>query len=418
MRYSATCSGMGSRYSTGSIFPPPTKLTGLMLRALVLLCLGTAVLSAHPSAFDPQPLLELFNQQVDKALGRVAGQYAVYPDFTRQATPTSEWLWELDDGWTSGFWPGLLWSLGNQTGNSTYSTLSEFWTANRAVEASDNTTHDVGFMVFYSFGKGLELYSDLPNPAYYKAILLQTAQSLSERYSPIIGMTRSWGAISDMTQFEVIIDNLMNLELLFWAAANGGPQEFFDMAVSHADNTFKWWVRNDSSTFHLVVFNPVNGSVISRSATPQGLSVNSTWARGQAWGIYGFTMAYRYTGYSRYLAYAQNLTAYWFANVPSDQIPKWDFDAQPPNDNRDTSAAAITASAMLELAKFTGNQTYYDEAVAILTSLSGAPYLADPSTTEAVLTHNFHDCGSDDCTLIETDYYFYEAIRRYLGHFP
>ncbi len=129
-------------------------------------------------------------------------------------------------------------------------------------------------------------------------------------------------------------------------------------------------------------------------------------------------MAYRYTGLTRFLDYAQNLTVYWFNNIPSDQIPKWDFDAQPPQDNRDTSAASIVASALFEIAKFTGNQTYSDKALEILTSLSGAPYLAIPSQTEAVLTHCFHDCGSDNCTIIESDYYFYEALRRSQGQFP
>lgn len=358
-----------------------------------------------------------YEQQVGSLLQKIQGQYEVYPDYTVSGAD-GYYSWHTDVTWTSGFFPGLLWLMSNHTANRTYAEYAQLWTAGRAVEAHDNTTHDVGFMVFYSFGKGLLLDPSLSNASYYTQILLETAQSLSERYNPIVGMTRSWGSIDDLSEFEVIIDNLMNLELLFWAAANGGGEEYLDMAISHVDHTFQHWVRADSSTAHLCVFNPNTSALLTPcTGTPQGLSANSTWARGQAWGIYGFTMAYRYTGLERFLSYAENVTTYWLLNVPSDQIPKWDFDAQPPNDERDTSAAAIAASAFLELYKFTNNVTYYNEATAILTSLF-TTYLGVPEETEAVLTYCFHDCGSNNCTIIESDYYFYEALRRFVGEWP
>jgi len=235
-------------------------------------------------------------------------------------------------------------------------------------------------------------------------------------------MTRSWGENSDNGKFEVIIDNLMNLEILFWASAKTGNLTLKEIAYNTAMNMGKYWIRPDGSTFHLVVFDPKNGTIISRSGTPQGLAVNSTWARGQAWAIYGFTMAYRYTSDSLFLDYAENVTNYYIANVPLDKVPKWDFDAVSPEDYRDTSAAAITAAGLYELARYIPriSESIVHVADETLLSLSSARYsfLGNTSLSESVLRRCKHDCGSEDCVVVEADYYFLEALHRQAGQLP
>jgi len=232
-------------------------------------------------------------------------------------------------------------------------------------------------------------------------------------------MTRSWGAIDDDKSFEVIIDNLMNLELMFWASQHGaGNKTLMDMATSHAKRTGELWIRGDGSTAHLCVFDPKTGKLQKAcTGTPQGLSANSTWARGQGWAIYGFTLAHRYTGDAEFLKYATTTADYFIKASPKDQVPLWDFKAVAPQDYKDTSSAAIAASALLELAIATKESKYRDEAVKIIESIATEKGLTSISG-QAVLAANQHDCKSAGCTLIETDYYYYEALRRMAGEFP
>ena len=177
------------------------------------------------------------------------------------------------------------------------------FTLERASEANNTGTHDVGFMVFYSFGKGLELargFLDASQQSYYQSTIVQAAHSLSTRWSPIVRMLRSWGSVTDTQKFEVIIDNLMNLELLFWAAKTSGNQTFH--SIAHELRTGQYWIRPDGSTYHEVIFNPETAAVLSRTGTPQGYAANSTWARGQACtfqiiNIHLTTTIYIYTQY-------------------------------------------------------------------------------------------------------------------------
>lgn len=251
-------------------------------------------------------------------------------------------------------------------------------------------------------------------------MVVEAAHSLAKRYNPKVGMTRSWGSIDDTKSFEVIIDNLMNLELLLWASEASGNSTLGAIAKSHASRTGQLWIRPDGSTAHLCVFSPATGKLQSPcTGTPQGLAANSTWARGQAWGIYGFTMVHRYTQDPQYLKFAEHCAEFYLAHSNADLVPLWDYDATSPEAYKDTSSAAITASGLLELANATGNVKWRDAAVEIVGSLSNEPaLLAGPGVSEAVLIANRHDCQADDCTVIETDYYFYEALRRLDGHFP
>eukprot|EP00937_MAST-01D_sp_MAST-1D-sp2_P003392 g3392.t1 len=371
--------------------------------------------------------------QMKKALGRLPAAPAVpqYPSKTGAvAGAAGPWQWQTSSGWTSGFFPGTLWMLWNRTGGQDADLLAaaKRYTAGRASEANNTDTHDVGFMVYDSFGKGLEFGGtaalDQAERAAYAATVRRAAHSLATRYSPVVGMTRSWGKSTDEDNFEVIIDNLMNLELLFWAARNPGPganasdaARLHDIAVSTARNMARFWVRPDGSTFHLVVFDPRTGAVKSRSGTPQGLATNSTWARGQAWAMYGFVMAHRYTGDTAFLQHARNVTGFYLRNTPADHVPKWDFSATAAwgGANRDTSAAAIAASALLELHGATGEGSdgpYLAAARATLAALGAPPYALPAAAGESLLSHCEHDCGDDGCDIIEADYFLVEARLR------
>jgi unsaturated chondroitin disaccharide hydrolase len=369
------------------------------------LCATFCVAAAWASLLDPQfeaDMVELFSTQADRALtncnrlnchNNKATKGSPSKTTNASSTPFATkgvQAWAYSTGWTSGFYPGTLWMLGNLTSNKTITEHAANYTAQQRAQESNTGTHDVGFMVYDSFGKGLE-YDTLPTTtvADYEKVIIQTAHSLAVRYSPVVKMTRSWGSNSDNKQFEVIIDNLMNLELLFWAAAKTGNKTLYDIAFNTADNMGKFWIRPDGSTYHLVVFDPKNGSVISRSGTPQGLSKESTWARGQAWGVYGFTLAYRFTKDARFLAYANNVTNYYLTRLPTDMVPKWDFLAKSPQDYRDTSAAAIAASGLLELANYVSGSlpTMYRQAAADTLKALGSPtysYVDNPAAAESV----------------------------------
>jgi unsaturated chondroitin disaccharide hydrolase len=222
----------------------------------------------------------------------------------------------------------------------------------------------------------------------------------------------------DASKFEVIIDNLLNLELLFWAGKHTNNATLTDHATAHALKTGELWLRDDNSTAHLCVFNPETGVLATPcTGTPQGYSAKSTWSRGQAWGIYGWTLAHRYTGDPRFVGFAERAAKYYMANAdPKTLVPLWDFQAPANESWPDTSAAAITASALFELSAATGKKAHYDNAVGILNGLVTNFVVSPPSTSEAVFFGNKHDdLTVTGGTIIETEYYTFEAIRRLMA---
>lgn len=336
-------------------------------------------------------------------------------------------------GWTSGFFPGTLWLLYEFTGDSAWKEKAVEWTLPLEPNKHNTKDHDVGFMMYNSFGKAFALTKE----GSYKDILVQTANSLMTRFNPNVHSLKSWEggkAHNDTTfwQFPVIIDNMMNLELLFWASKETGDKKYYDVAVTHANTTIKNHLRRDFSCYHVVDYDSVTGEVRDR-ATAQGYADNSAWARGQAWGIYGFTMAYRETGDSKYLDVAQKMADFFLHNpsLPEDKIPLWDFNAGQEGyvkewkfDEtklgyipRDASAAAIAASALFELYQYTRIPEYYESAVAIIHSLASDRYRATPGTNAGFLL--MHSTGSlphgkeIDVPLVYADYYFLEALLRY-----
>ncbi|MEJ6979710.1 glycoside hydrolase family 88 protein [Pedobacter sp. P351] len=339
-----------------------------------------------------------------------------YPDSTKFARSTNA------DGslrvsgardWTSGFFPGNLWRLFEFTGKKQWKNAAEKWTAGLEEQKKNTRTHDLGFMLFDSYGPGYQLTQ---NPA-YKKVLLQGASSLSSRFKPQIGAIRSWDNPS--FSYPVIIDNLMNLEYLFWATKESGDSTFYKIAVQHADTDLKYRFRTDNSSYHVLDFDPQTGKLLKR-ITHQGYADESCWARGQAWGVYGYTTLYRETHDKRYLDQAVKAADYFIMQTDktSDHIPYWDFQAPDiPNAPRDASAAAITASALIELSKYAPAKNYLNKAKEYLISLCSDAYLAKAGTNNFFLLK--HSTGHKpinsevDVPIIYADYYFLEALSRY-----
>jgi len=337
--------------------------------------------------------------------------------------------------WTPGFFPGLLWNTYEFNQDDKLQAEAIKWTQSLEPLKNFEEHHDLGFMMYCSYGNAYRFTKN----KLYKDILVQSARSLSTRYNATTGSIKSWNTFNSWHgnkkySFPVIIDNMMNLELLFFASAVTGDTSFKHIALTHALNTMKNQIRSDYSSYHVVCYDTLTGKV-EGTETAQGLADNSTWARGQAWGIYGFTMVYRESKDKRFLKTAQGMADYFInhPNLPADKVPYWDFNLLEKgyipgiNSNannvkdlfRDASAASITASALFELSLYSGvkGKKYYDFAIQILHSLASANYMATPSTNaNFILKHSVGSIphnGEIDVPLIYADYYFLEALNRY-----
>jgi len=311
--------------------------------------------------------------------------------------------------WVSGFFAGCLWYLYQQTNAPFWLDCAQAWTADLESQKNNTGDHDVGFRIMSSFGNGYRLTGRED----YREIILTAARSLARRFNTRIGCIRSWSWGN--WNYPVIIDNMMNLELLFWAAENGGSSTLFDCAVSHARRTRQEHVRADGSTYHVVDFND-NGAVISKT-THQGYSDESTWSRGQAWGLYGFTMTYRFTQNDSFLNTALLLADYFINHLPADQVPYYDFeDPRIPAVAKDASAAAIASTALFELAQYSSDPKYLETAQKILTSLASVDYLAKGTSYQSILRRACQAKGDPERGTIYADYYFLEALTRYQTH--
>ncbi len=316
--------------------------------------------------------------------------------------------------WTSGFFPGTLWYLYEYNKNTNWLDAAKRYTIPLTKEQFNTGTHDLGFIIYDSFGNGYRLSGD---PT-YKPVIVQAAKSLSKRFSPKTGVIRSWDHHKDKWQFPVIIDNMMNLELLFEATKLSGDSSFYKIAVSHADQTLKNHFRPDYSSFHVIDYNPENGKVLKKN-THQGFSDESAWARGQAWALYGYTVCYRETKNEAYLKQAENVAQFILnhKNLPKDLIPYWDFnDPQIPNVSRDVSSAAIIASALYELRGYSKNTTLYTKtADKILASLYDK-YTSKPGENKGFIleqsTGNRPKNDEVNVPLNYADYFYMEALLR------
>lgn len=365
------------------------------------------------------------NRIIDESLAFSMKQYTLMadvmkekPDLLPRTIDASGTLITANSGWwTSGFFPGSLWYLYEYSKDENYRDAAIQMTSRIEKEKNNKGTHDLGFMLFCSFGNGLRLTGEES----YNDILLTGAGSLSTRFRPNVGCIQSWGSRKGW-QCPVIIDNMMNLELLIWAFKNSGDSSFYKIAVTHADTTILNHFRSDYSTWHVVSYDTITGKVEARQ-TAQGAADGSAWARGQVWGLYGYTVMYRETGLPRYLDQAEHIADFLIThpNMPEDKIPYWDFDAPGiPDTNRDASAAAIMASALIELSGFAGPEKrdlYLDIAERQIRSLASPGYMARPGDNgNFILMHSVGSLPGNsevDVPLTYADYYFIEALMRY-----
>ena len=317
--------------------------------------------------------------------------------------------------WTSGHFPGSLWYLYEATGDDFFKERATVWTENLKPISTYKGNHDIGFMMYCSFGNARRLLK----MEKYDHLLVEAANTLCLRFEPKLGLIRSWGKSDDKKDFLVIPDNMMNLELLEWAAkAKNGEKRFAEVARSHADVTMKNHFRADGGTYHVLNYSQKDGRV-QEIRRGQGASCFTAWSRGQSWAIYGYTMMYRESGDKAYLDFAQKVADFAInhPNMPEDGIPYWDYGA--PGEERDSSAGAIMASGLLELSKFVDAKKgaiYRDFAVKQLVSLASPAYFSEGDEVgHFLLKHGVgHKPGNSeiDTPLNYGDYYFLEALVR------
>ena len=338
---------------------------------------------------------------------------ADYGESPRNIAP-GDCRWNLtpvcQENWTMGFWPGILWYAYEASGDAALETAARGYTeALDFIARQPAYDHDIGFIMFPSFGNGFRLTGD---PAYKEAVLA-TAERLAALFNPAVGTILSWPReVPNFGGHNTIMDNMLNLETLFWAAENGGDPAWKDIAITHADTTMRYNFRPDGTSYHVAVYDAETGAY-QYSCTHQGYADDSMWARGQAWGIYGYTMVYRFTREPRFLEFAQKIADVYLARLPEDKVPYWDFcDPEIPNASKDASAAAVVASALLELSTYTDGK-YRADAEAMLRSLY-ENYRA-PEGCDSFLLHStgHHPAGKEiDYSIVYADYYFIEALLR------
>ncbi|MEP5364792.1 MAG: glycoside hydrolase family 88 protein [Reichenbachiella sp.] len=380
-----------------------------IVSCLALLCLIACTPQSKESSID-QTLA--FGVEKVKSSANMITSYDRMP----RRIPAGETEWQtvgLHD-WTSGFWPGVLWYAYEASGDESLKQAAEKFTEPLAIIAQSTADdHDIGFQIYCSFGNGYRLTG---NEA-YKAVMLQAADTLATLYNPIVGSIHSWPKKKEFPH-NTIIDNMMNLELLFWASKNGGSQQLYEIAEQHAETTRKTLVRSDFTTYHVGLFDTLDGHFI-KGITHQGYADDSQWARGQAWGIYGFAMSHRETGRADFLETSKKLADVFMSLLPEDGIPYWDFnDPDISHAPKDASAAAIAACGMLELAELLDDpqekSKYKSAAIALIDRLSTDEYLSRAQNPAILLHSTGHKPkGKEiDVPIIYADYYFMEALLR------
>ena len=324
------------------------------------------------------------------------------------------WETQTSDWWSSGFFPGCLWLMYEYTGEESWRDNAEKWTQGMAPEQYNTSDGDSGYRMMSSFGQGYRLTENEE----YRAALLNGAKSYATLYNANAGVLKSFSA--DQWACPVIVDHMMNLELLFWGAANGGDPAWKEMATSHALKTRQNHVRPDGGTIHLVDYDPETGAVRGTDSL-LGYNAESTWSRGQAEAFYGFAIAYHYTQDARFLDTAEKLADYFIAHIPPDMVPYWDFQAPGiPDAVKDASATAMAADGLLMLSTLVTDEAsqekYHSAALKMLESLCSPVYLAKGSASYGILTHatwRQPDQPAVDTSLIWGDYNLLEALMKY-----
>ncbi|WP_256009728.1 glycoside hydrolase family 88 protein [Desertivirga xinjiangensis] len=382
----------------------------LLVFAVVVTCKTS---SGQPLKNIVEDALKFSEQQSLLMAKKYASQEGRLPrTFDKGKDVSSDSRW-----WCSGFFPGSLWYIYENTKNPEVLSYAKLYTDRVEREKYTVDNHDVGFMLYCSFGNGLRLTGEKR----YEEVLLTGARSLATRYRPKVGLIRSWDHNTEEWQYPVIIDNLMNLELLLWAAEYSGDAKLKEIAVSHADKTIQNHFRPDYSSYHVVSYDTLSGKPHLKQ-THQGYSDESAWARGQGWGLYGYTYLYRETKDKRYLEQAKNIANFIInhSEMPKDFIPYWDFNVPKTAETpRDASAASLIASALIELSDYVDkglSKKYMKVAETQVRTLASAAYTASLGENGAfILKHStgaFPMKSEVDVPLSYADYYYLEALTR------
>ncbi|MBP1841524.1 glycoside hydrolase family 88 protein [Formosa algae] len=367
--------------------------------------------------------LERINTQIEYADKQLSGllELAELKNKNPRTLEPDSTIYFIDSDkfdWTEGFFPGTSWYLYEGTGDEKWKKAASHFQSLFESHKDWAAYHDLGFVFNCSYGNGYRITND----SLYKNVLLEAATTLANRFDTRVGLIKSWDADRGWQaergwQYPVIIDNMMNLELLFNATIMSGDQSYKNIAIAHADNTLANHYRSDNSSYHVVDYDSITGQVLSKE-TAQGYADESSWARGQAWGLYGFTMCYRYTKDEKYLNQAKKIATFILnsEDIPDDRIPYWDYDVEDKtNTPRDVSAAAVTVSALIELNTYT-NGIYEDISNDMLNVLSSNKYRAKIGENKHFLLK--HSVGSIphnneiDVPLNYADYYYIEALIR------
>ncbi len=391
------------------------KFIGLLSLSLFM----TSCVSIEAESVDAEKDLGYCAKQVQKSLQYLHRDTIDYTMMPRNIQNTdSVWLCHkaTADEWCAGFWPGVLWYDFEATHDEIIREEAERYTRSlKFLSERSAFDHDLGFLIFCSYGNAYRLTGD-PK---FKDVILATADTLATLFNPNVGTILSWPRnVNMLGGHNTIMDNMINLEMLFWASKNGGGQNLYDIAVKHADTTMKHHFRPDYTCYHVAVYDPETGEFL-KGMTHQGYSDTSVWARGQAWAIYGYTMVYRETHEQRFLDFACKVTDAYLKRLPDDYVPYWDFDDPSiPEAPRDASAACVVASALLELQGYCSAdkaETYRNAATKMLASLASDSYRSGDKRTSFLDHSTGHKpAGSEvDASIIYADYYYIEALLRY-----
>ena len=393
-----------------------------MIWTLALFC----TMSCHTSneTFNANLALDYCAHQVERALEALKDStgtidYTIAPRNILENDTAWNCRNACPQEWCSGFWPGILWMTYSYTQNEDIRQKAKSYTEALGVLTTQPVfDHDLGFLTLSSYVKG---YEATQNPT-YKEQALRAADSLATLFNSKAGTILSWPRhVKDYGGHNTIMDNMMNLELLFWAAQNGGSQQLKEIATRHAETTMQYQFRKDGGCYHVAVYDSISGAFL-KGVTHQGLADSSLWSRGQSWAIYGYTMVYRYTHEQRFLDFAQKVTDLYLKRLhetSNDWVPIWDMDdpnkMQAP---KDASAASVVASALLELCQYVDapkKKVYYSAAENMLRNLSSMRYQSRQSNV-AFLMHStgHYPAGTEiDASIIYADYYYLEALLRY-----
>jgi len=394
------------------------KIIGFLSGMVITISLGACSPQNTQDIVNVDRQLDYCENQLKRTLSEI-GDTTVVP---RNIMP-DQTQWNLVpvkiEEWTCGFWPGILWYSYEYSKDEKmkkhavhYTGLLEPLTQLPAYD------HDLGFQIFCSYGNAYRLTGDEK----YKQIILNAADTLATLFNPAVGTILSWPREIGPNNWphNTIMDNMINLEMLYWAAKNGGDKKLYDIATKHAETTMKYHFREDGGNYHVAVYDTIDGHFI-KGVTHQGYADSTLWARGQAWAIYGYTMVYRETKDKQYLRFAEKVTELYLNRLKDDEwVPYWDFDAPSiPEEPRDASAAAITASALLELSQLEDSENkaeiYKRAAISMLQELSSDKFQSGDSKPSFLLhsTGHWPKKSEVDASINYADYYYIEALIRY-----